>query len=323
MYDSMLRHRFLPVLCLLLVQSVSVFGQVENGGPAEQGNEVTLTDEVRGLWGDGDATLEEKVKVFRSLTEARWIAFAGFVHVYAGRSYLDVFHWHKEQYGEAMAALDSDTDVSGLLALARDKMGVDALVSADAIMLAAILNWEQAEPALVELSEPNVARDALVRPIHVHTLCLIAAAKQSEAMMDRLQPILRLSKHEEMRQDILCAVSSLDSIKSAGWVKGFVESNLTGEYELDMHTALLILSKRMPTEKFESYMTGLIEAAEDEATVALLTLYRDDAPAHGGAEPPPNGVDWYYKLWDGFQSSGGDGRVRMRYGDVFDYEVVD
>ena len=221
-----------------------------------------------------------------------------------------------------MAALDSDTDVSGLLTLAAEKLGGDALVSADAMLLAATLNWEQAEPALVELAEPNVAKDAWVRPIHVHTLCVIAAAKQSEPILDKLQLILGLSQHEEMREDILCAISSITDAKAAKWIKAFVEANLQGDHELDFQTALLILSKRMPPDAYRAYMTGLIDSVQDEATIALLTRYRDDTPAQGGQEPPPNAGKQYYKLWGGFQVQTRPGGATLRFGDRLEYHIT-
>ncbi len=295
---------------------------VENKAEPDTEQETpSLADQVRAVWADEYLSDNDKLQAFRMITENEWLAFAGFVHVYSGRSYLDVFHWHKTRFGEAMAELDSDADVDALLAIAKDKMGDDPLVSADAMMLAAMLNWEAAQPVLIELSNPNVAKDALVRPIHIHTLCLIAASKQSLPMIEHLQPILHLTAHEEIREDILCAIVGFNHAEETDWVKGFVEANVKGDFDQALRTALLILSKRLNTEKYKAYMDSLIESVQEAEKVEHLARYRDDTSGLGVMEPPPNGVSWFYKGWDGFEFTQHEDGVGVRFGDRFEYFV--
>ncbi len=317
---------------LLLVVVVILYAPFDARGAAtEEGfgteevkqQEPVLADEVQALWVDADLDLPEKVKRFRVITEQHWLAFVGFVHVHAERSYLDIFHWHKKQYLEAMQSLDSDTDVSELLVMAKENLGKDALVSADALMLAAILNWEAAQPTLIELSDPNVAKDAHVRPIHVHTLCLIAAAKQSDAMIEKLQPILRLTQHEEMREDILCAISAFDNKQAADWIRGYIEANLNGEFDEAMSTALLIMRVRSNPDAFKTYMKHLIDTTENSENAKLLATYMEDPSQLGVMEPPPNGSQWFYKLWDNFHATSTNDGTLMKYGDRLEHFVKD
>jgi hypothetical protein len=293
---------------------------LEEAGVESEPAEVSLADEVGELWTDEGLSDVERVEVFHRVMMERGLGFVGYVRVYAGRSYLDTFHWDKTQIAEAMGAIDSEVDVAGLLRLAKETMGHDALVSADAMMLAAMTDWEAAEPVLIELSDPNVIREAHVRPIHVHTLSLIAAAKQSDEMMEKLRPILRLTHSEEVREDILCAISAMDHEDAAGWVKDYVETNLDKEFDQAMQTALLILSKRVEPTAYKAYVSGLMDSVEGDEKQMQLKRYRDDPPAYGGLEPFP-GAPYTNKGWDEFRFTVQEDGVLVRYRDRFEVLV--
>jgi len=263
-----------------------------------------------------DLPPEAKADAFILMQERLGWLFAGAARLFPNQGYAQTAAAMLSTYIQYQEAMPKDLDVEPLLDLAKTARADHPFRSSNALLLATILNHEQAKPAVREAIDFEAIQAAPVPPIDLHNLAFAAALTRDDGIVLELLGLLPKIPGEENREDVIVATviyREFQPLQHA--LREFVKREIPNQYDRSIQTALIVLAFTEPQDEFTEFCQSLREIVDDATRQRLIDLWdsgfqEDLAQAQEGRQA--------LKLWDGFtfELKEREGSW-IRYGDSF------
>ena len=186
--------------------------------------------------------------------------------------------------------------VAPLLDLARTKRTDHPLRASNALLLATILNRDEAKEAVRKAIDLPAIQSAAVPAIDLHNLSLAATLTLDSKIVGEVVKLLPKITSEESREDLIVGTAIFDDATLRGMLEEFVRREFPGRFDRGVQTALQVLVHGSPPDHFRTFYKSLGDG-RDPKDVAVLRKFWDDK---FNAAPADQAGKSFLKIWDGF-----------------------
>jgi len=249
---------------------------------------------------DKQFTDKEKDQLFYLMQKKLGYAFVGVNYLPPKQNYF-IFHQSKihvfQKTKEALSVLKMNPGI--FLALAESHKTNDPIISANALLLATLLNTDVVAQKLRSYSKGETIMNSKNPSIFNHYLCLSASLVQDSVITANLRQNLSFFKQEAFLEDVFCALYS--KINFVTSIKEYILREKNPSNDLAIQTALCALAAKVPIASYRESVKSLINASQEPWKTQLLSKMLDNKiPYNYSISSAENLVP---KAWDYVQIS--------------------
>jgi hypothetical protein len=224
---------------------------------------------LKKILSDKQFTNKEKVQLFYLMQKKLGYAFVGVNYLPPKQNYF-IFHLSKihvfQKTKETLQSLAINAEP--FLEIADAHKTNDPIVSANALLLASLINTEQVSAKMRTYTDPQIILQSKNPAIFNHYVCLSASLLQDSVILRNLKKCLTVFKQEAFIEDVFCALYAKNNPLSI--IKEYILHEKNPENDLSIETALCALNTKVPPASFQQSVKSLIAATTEQWKIDLL-----------------------------------------------------
>jgi len=274
----------------------SLKGLVDKPSKENYFNDEFFNDLLVKLLQDKKFSEKEKVQMFYLMQKKIGYAFAGASYLPPEQNYFASHQGKVYTYQKMSVSLKSaGVSPSPYLKIAETYRTSDAILSANALLLATLINPDSALKKLHTLSKDHVIKEAKNANIFNHYVCMSASLVQDSIVVKNLVKNLGSFTVNEWIEDDLCALYAKSNPLSL--LKTYLMSEKNEKNGLAIQTALDVIIEKAPKASFENTVKSLRSIMSEKWKKDILGNMLDNKYQANYSLCNPKKV--VTKVWDG------------------------
>ena len=206
---------------------------------------------------------KEKIQLFYLMQKKIGYAFSGISYLPPQQNYFTNHTGKVYTYQKTQVSLKGlNYNPAAFLKIAETYRTSDALLSANALLLASLINPDSAVKKLQFFTKGNVIKEAKNGAIFNHYACLSAALAQDSIVVKNLTKNLNTFTSKEWIEDVLCALYAKSNPLSL--IKQYIINEKNERNGLAIQTALCVLAGKIPEPSFERSLQGIEKSVNEK-----------------------------------------------------------
>jgi hypothetical protein len=243
---------------------------IDKGDKTKYFNDEFFITLLQKLLQDPQFSDKEKVQLFYLMQKKVGYAFSGADYIPPRLSYFS-YHQGKVSFYEKVHGELRSMPVKGTpyFNLVDSFLSKDAIMAGSALLLGTLMNNDSTLKELKRFTDPAESQRCVVPAIFQHYLCICTSIVQDKEVVAKLMQGLKVFDHQEMKEDIFCAVYYRKN--PVGVIRDYILGEKNQANQLAIQTALCALAAWVPEGSHKASMKALIVEIKDKWKSDLIT----------------------------------------------------